>query len=105
MGVNTPNRSCELQNYSLECQNEGNVAVPSNPNESAKIVQFILFQPYAIFCLNDLHLSLIISNSCETDEYFHSSTYDCKISTVCIKSYTLSSIKRNYWVDVPELPQ
>ena len=36
MGENTPKHSCELQNYSLECQNEGNVAVPSNPNESAK---------------------------------------------------------------------
>ena len=43
MEENTPKRSCELQNYSLECQNEGNVAVPSNPNEASKTVQFIIF--------------------------------------------------------------
>ena len=38
MEENTPKRSCELQIYSLECQHEGNVAVPSYPNNSAKTV-------------------------------------------------------------------
>ena len=92
MGGNTPKRSCELQNYSLECQHEGNVAVPSYTNNLAKIVQFFLF--YHISCLNDWYLSSIISNSCEADEYFRSSTYDSKLSTACIETCTLSSVKK-----------
>ena len=45
MEENTPKHPCELQNYSLECQPEGNVAATSRPNNSAKTQQFFLFVP------------------------------------------------------------
>ena len=79
MGRNTPKRSCELQNYSLECQHEGNVAAPSYPNNSAKTQQFFLFVPQLIFCFNNWYLTSIISNSYESDEYFISPTCDSKL--------------------------
>ena len=96
MGENSTKCSCKLQNYSLECQHEDDVAVPSYPTKLAKTVQFFLFLPYTIFFLNDLYLSSIISISCETYEHLHSSTYDSKLSIVFIESCTLSFVKKKF---------